>query len=448
MDLDQAAPDEQRPPVAPANPAKGSVPHDDVGDDDDDDDDPITATYPVFLNPSLPFGRRLLVLQHPNRTDEQPRPPPTELRLKARTGMVEVDMPLDSSPGVYDREKGVRWGRSLNASMTAKNGGSHGLAGGFGFGAVQQRGGAGRRKSDALDDDDDDVTIDWNEAVRQGKALTTQTLGGQYPEVNDVQYMVGVFQGKNLHLTPASSLVHLRPQLHHIDASTQLERRTAGGDSGGAGAGAGGVSGASGAAGASAKAIHMTVKTTSDTDGVSTETMADRLRAAQSEHWRKLRYTDENDEAAWEVYNESLFLQPKEPIIPAATVSSTEKGKGKEKENGEGKGGGGEEEEEDEVVNDEVPILEGHVPNLVSRWEDEQLLEAVSGIRKRKDDDEADVAAEVKTDPEARRQAASAAAAAARAQQLAAEQAARSASRPTRPRGGAAAGARRGARKA
>lgn len=160
----------------------------------DAEDDPITATYPVFLNPSLPSGRRLLVLNHPNRTDDHPRPPPSELRLKSRAGMVEVDMPVDSSNGVYDREKGIRWGRSLHASTVAKSGGSHGLAGGFGFGAVQQRGAAGgRKKSDALEDDD--VMLDWNEAVNQGKALTTQTLGGQYPDTNDVQYMVGVFQG-------------------------------------------------------------------------------------------------------------------------------------------------------------------------------------------------------------------------------------------------------------
>ncbi|KAF4974515.1 hypothetical protein FZEAL_8583, partial [Fusarium zealandicum] len=26
--------------------------------DDDEDDDPITATYNVFINPSLPLGRR------------------------------------------------------------------------------------------------------------------------------------------------------------------------------------------------------------------------------------------------------------------------------------------------------------------------------------------------------------------------------------------------------
>lgn len=161
----------------------------------DDDDDPITASYPVFLNPALPLGRRLLVLQHPNRTDESgTRPPPSELRLKAESGMVEVDMPLDYTEA-YDRDKGLRWGRTLQMSMAAKNGGSHGLAGGFGFGAVQQRGsgsGAGGRKRSEVDAED---LIDWNEAIRQDKVLRTQTLGGQYPDADEVQYMVGVFQG-------------------------------------------------------------------------------------------------------------------------------------------------------------------------------------------------------------------------------------------------------------
>lgn len=162
-------------------------------DNDVEDDDPITASYPVYLNPALPLGRRLLVLQQPNRTDDTPRPPPTELRLKAHSGMVEVDLPLDNTTA-YDREKGLKWGRTLQSSMASKNGGSHGLAGGFGFGAVQQR---GKKKGEQ----DDDEYMDWNEAVRQEKVLKTQTLGGQYPDTDEVQYMVGVFQGSMSSLT-------------------------------------------------------------------------------------------------------------------------------------------------------------------------------------------------------------------------------------------------------
>ncbi|KAF4451782.1 DNA-directed RNA polymerase III subunit rpc5 [Fusarium austroafricanum] len=306
--------------------------------DDSEDDDPVTATYNVFINPSLPLGRRLLVLQHPNRTDDAPRPPPTELRVKAQAGMVEVDVPLDNTVA-YDREKGLKWGKTLHASMATKNGGSHGLAGGFGFGTVQARG--GRKKAE-----DEEENMDWAEAVRQDKVLRTQTLGGQYPEYKEVQHMVGVFQGKDLHLTPVSSLVHLRPQLHHIDATVQQERQAAATKDS-----------APSAAGGTARAIHMTVKATGDGDTVTMETMADRLRSVQTEHWRTMHYTDENEEAAWEVYNESLFLRPTQ------------------------EGGAEEGEKADDAEESEQP-LEESVPKFGRRWDDDDLLEAVSGIKR------------------------------------------------------------------
>ncbi|UZP45721.1 hypothetical protein NXS19_013533 [Fusarium pseudograminearum] len=305
---------------------------------DDDDDDPVTATYNVFINPSLPLGRRLLVLQHPNRTDEATRPPPTELRVKAQAGMVEVDVPLDNTVA-YDREKGLKWGKTLNASMATKNGGSHGLAGGFGFGTVQARG--GRKKAE-----EEDEVMDWTEAVRQDKVLRTQTLGGQYPEYKEVQHMVGVFQGKDLHLTPVSSLVHLRPQLHHIDATVQQERQAAATKDS-----------APTTAGGTARAIHMTVKATGDGETVTTETMADRLRSVQTEHWRTMHYTDENEEAAWEVYNESLFLRPTQED---------------------------EAEEKTDDADEKEQALEESVPKFARRWNDDDLLYAVSGIKRPK----------------------------------------------------------------
>ncbi|EHK50317.1 hypothetical protein TRIATDRAFT_167641, partial [Trichoderma atroviride IMI 206040] len=311
--------------------------------DSTEDDDPITASYQVFLNPSLPLGRRLLVLQHPNRTDNTPRPPPTELRLKEHSGMVEVDIPQDNTTA-YDREKGLKWGRALQNSMAIKNGGSHGLAGGFGVGAVQQR--APRKKSDVEEDDN----LDWNDAVRQGKVLSTQTLGGQYPDADEVQYMVGVFQGKDLHLTPVSNLIHLRPQLHHLDATTQQDRQSS------AAAAASSKEGGPAPA-AAARAIHMTIKTAADgtADGVSTETMADRLRSVQTEPWRKMRYTDENEETAWEVYNDSLFLRPKADPTAAAGES---------------------------VPAPEDHDLEELVPTLGNKWNDTEFLESISGITK------------------------------------------------------------------
>ncbi|KAJ4285925.1 hypothetical protein N0V88_008217, partial [Collariella sp. IMI 366227] len=44
-----------------------------------------------------------------------------ELRMKAATGMYEVDVPLDTAEA-YDRGKGIAWGTALQKSMEAKRG--------------------------------------------------------------------------------------------------------------------------------------------------------------------------------------------------------------------------------------------------------------------------------------------------------------------------------------
>lgn len=201
---------------------------------------------------------------------------------------------------------------------------------------------------------------------------------------------------ENLHLTPVSSLVHLRPQLHHIDATTHLERQASLKDASSSGNSAGGT----GAASAPARAIHMTVKSTTDGNALTTETMADRLRIVQGEPWRKMRYTDENEEAAWDVYSESMFLR------------TAEQHQGDDKK---------------DVA---ARSLEDMVPRFESRWGDKKLLESISGIVK-EDGEEEDVKREEEeqmralAEAEARKKAAMAAA---------------------RPRGGAAGAARRGAR--
>lgn len=101
----------------------------------------------------------------------------------------------------------------------------------------------------------------------------------------------------------------------------------------------------------------MTIKTTTDGDAVTTETMADRLRFVQTEPWRKMRYTDENDEAAWDIYNDSLFLQP-QPEEPAGAATAAASG------------------------TEIAAGLEGRVPQFGTRWGDTEYLEAVSGMKK------------------------------------------------------------------
>ena len=206
--------DEPRDPAPPATaatmPAAAAAAREQEAEDTDPD--PIVATYTVYANPAPPTSRQLLVLQQPNRKLAREGPEDglaiAEVRVKPRTGMLEVDVPVSHAHADYDREKGQRWGAALQRSVAAKNGGSHGLAGGFGVGVgvssssaagggrgggAGGKGGGGRR---GVNGEDLDMDLDWAEAVRQDKVLRTQTLGGQYPlqESSNCHWMIGVFQ--------------------------------------------------------------------------------------------------------------------------------------------------------------------------------------------------------------------------------------------------------------
>lgn len=173
--------------MAPAH-ASHSAAH-----DDDDDDDPVVGTYNVLLKPTLSAHRKIMILEHPNKSDGKKHArAPLELRMKPATGMVELDYPLDYNSS-YDRAKGLNWGTNLHKSTEAKKGGSHGLAGGFGVGAPPPRARAGRG---GAGDEILDLGMDWSEALRRDYVLRTQTLGGQKPNAGmESKYMVGVFSG-------------------------------------------------------------------------------------------------------------------------------------------------------------------------------------------------------------------------------------------------------------
>ncbi|CAK7270771.1 hypothetical protein SEPCBS119000_004257 [Sporothrix epigloea] len=352
------------------------------------DPDPVVARYNVFLKPQLPAHQKLLVLQYPNRVDKSSAggagaitfsgQTPTELRIKADSGMVEVDVPLDYT-SAYDRAKGIAWGSALATSTKAKAGGSHGLAGGFGVGGTQgntRTGGAGGGRAAAAQADMEGQattsSTDWSEAVRQDRVLRLQTLGGMCPpaRIAEAKWMIGVFEGGNLHLTPVSSLVHLRPQLHHIDAETEVERAkhrdtASGGGAGGDGAGAGRPGGPGGP-----RAIHMTVKSVgADGDEFITETMADRLRAVQMENWARMQYVGDDDETSWEAYDQALFLRDTAAALSRDAGATEEDLRKMTAEEGGSSGG-------------QKAQLVTKVPSLRTDWTECDMLQAISGIEK------------------------------------------------------------------
>jgi DNA-directed RNA polymerase-3 subunit RPC5 len=90
--------------------------------------------------------------------------------------------------------------------------------------------------------------------------------------------------------------VQLRTQFHHIDASAQLEavsRRRE-------------KESQEGTKPAEPKAFLPTVKKTGgDTPAELNQAF---MKAANQEPWLKLNYTDENEQAAFDAYNDRLFL--------------------------------------------------------------------------------------------------------------------------------------------
>ncbi|KAI6496354.1 hypothetical protein MCOR14_003686 [Pyricularia oryzae] len=369
------------PPDDPINIPSGTASPGLVGDDDDEDD-PIVETYNVFLKPELPAHQQLFVLQHPNRSSPY-NSAATELRLKPNSGMVELDMPLNTG-SAYDKTKGVTWGKALSQVNTARSGNATmGLAGGFGVGAPPMRIAPGERRRRDREDDDIEVvgggisSADFNEALRRDKVLRTQVLGGKMNKTGrgQTRYMVGVFSGENVHLTPITNLGMMRPQLHHIDAKADLERatrRTEGPGSGGGGSTTAAAAAADSKA-AAARAIHMTVKSAgaveSDDKHV-VETMADKLRSVHMEPWRRLAYVDESTDDAWALYEESFVHRGLEAAAAVVAGEGGAEGEDKKQKGVAGADGEGE---------DETARLVDRVPRLKTEWDEKTLMSVISG---------------------------------------------------------------------
>ncbi|KKA16401.1 hypothetical protein T310_10008 [Rasamsonia emersonii CBS 393.64] len=154
--------------------------------------DPIVASYDVYLTDSQ-ISR--YVLQYVDRPtghayDERNGQKPTVFRLKPKTGLVEVDVPINTQVN-YDVSKGLKYGEALKRSRATNQGGAYGLAGGF-----NSSSGAARVK---VEDEDVDMVDDEKTGKPQAKSLLkVQTLGGMIknPQDGDPLYMLGAFRGK------------------------------------------------------------------------------------------------------------------------------------------------------------------------------------------------------------------------------------------------------------
>lgn len=94
-------------------------------------------------------------------------------------------------------------------------------------------------------------------------------------------------------------MVQMRPQFHHIDAHVEQERQNQKREGPAPKA-------------TEARAIHMTVKSNIDGEEDGSDNIGVRISAAQQEQWIKHRYVDEDHEAAWDCYENNMFVYPEQ----------------------------------------------------------------------------------------------------------------------------------------
>ena len=265
------------------------------------------------------------------------------MRMKPYSGYLELDVNLNTEHN-FNKYQGLKWGDAVRSVQDSQQEGAaertYGMAGGLQ--RVYRREGESSRKEDEADRElrlQNDIST-FYDSQRNGKVMHTQTLGGQITrhdsaeEAGKPMYFVGAFKGCELHLSQVKGTVQMRPQYHHLDAEDLLRRGGGGGGGGpqqqpfGAGAPFGSVGASEGPeAGPSnqreerPRALHQSYKPTllSNPKGELEEqsnNMRAALQTAAEEPWTRLNYVDEDDEQAYEAWNERMFVKDTAPTGP------------------------------------------------------------------------------------------------------------------------------------
>ncbi|KAK4539381.1 hypothetical protein LTR36_010982 [Oleoguttula mirabilis] len=300
-----------------------------TNNDDNDSADPVTAEYDIYLTP--PHPEQIYLLQYPNRVRNRPYnarqgAAPDSIRIKPATGHLELDVNLNTAHN-FNKYAGLKWGDAMGIGREVQNNtATYGLA--AGFSAAKARSSGRVVVKDRADREHFIRThLDvFAEAEREELVMHKQTLGGQIMR-HDGQaegaagmpiYFVGAFRGEQLHLTKVDGTVQMRPQFHHLDAEEQRSRmatsRAAAGDTGGGegGAAGGGRQGGDQQQQQQARSLLMKNKHTSEetSDKGRLEDRTRRaLQQAEQEAWVELEYVDEDQEEAYGLFRERMFVR-------------------------------------------------------------------------------------------------------------------------------------------
>lgn len=166
----------------------------------DDSSDPIITSYDIYLTDSQQSQIPRYVFQYVDRAtnrpyDERHGQKPTTVRVKPKTGLIEVDVPIDTQLN-YDVSKGRKFGEALKQSRLARDG----TGGGAGAGAFGMAGGfnpVGQQPGARVKAEDVEMSDVKGEGGKAETMLRVQTLGGRIKDAEDGDplYMLGAFRG-------------------------------------------------------------------------------------------------------------------------------------------------------------------------------------------------------------------------------------------------------------
>ena len=141
-----------------------------------------------------------MILSYPNRDRNQPYSnatgqKPVELRIKPKSGLVEVDIPIRTDKN-YDHVRGVEYSQALKKKKAQAEDRAFGEAGGFGINAQTQNTSDEGQAAAAGATEEDPVETS-GAADEEGPVMDKITLGGKVLRHKNGQpmYCIGVFRG-------------------------------------------------------------------------------------------------------------------------------------------------------------------------------------------------------------------------------------------------------------
>ena len=185
------------------DPAKDSAPY--CIDAAGYENDPVEKEWAIFLNPP-PNDRHVVVLRYPHRSSGDPYlarkgQQPLEIRIKPKSGLVEVDVPLHIHQKTYDQHRGIMYGEAMKKNEILQAGGSFGVRGGLGNASTMNRRSVGNKgPANGTEPSEEELLDDIDQANVTGHVMNKITMSGVITpwEETDPVYFLAIFKQNSL----------------------------------------------------------------------------------------------------------------------------------------------------------------------------------------------------------------------------------------------------------